>query len=571
MKKTISINIGGSIFYIEDDAFVVLDEYLKSIKNHFAADPNKDEIISDMESRMAEQFLSGKDKLKDKIVTLDEVQKLIKSMGRVEDFDSGAEQPEKTEETKSGKRLFRDEQNGMVGGVSSGLGAYFGVDPILFRLLFVLITLSGGAGVVIYIIMWVLTPSAQTAEQKSQMRGQGVDLSGIQKTVKDRINDAKNSNFFKRFFVGLGRLIRLLFTIIVKFIGVVVTFATTVSIVATTFAFAVALFNRNSEYMDLPLSQIVTGWQYVGLLLLAFAIVIIPLYLMLMLGISLVRGKSTIKVAMIIGLAVAWFVFLMTGGVVASRFGPELKARYESLPQVQQVSEIYEISDFTKLAVSSAVRVNIKQGKDYSVVAHGRQIDMESFQVEKFEDALKMRQDSRNHFCFICWDEPVTVDITMPQLTSVIADGAVRIESAEFATKDFEVNLDGASRLNMGLKLTGTLTAGMDGASRATLFGTAPTVVLKIDGASSFNGIELVGKSADIDADGATRARINSSDLLKVKADGASRIFYVGAPRIEQDLDGAARVINIDEDGDYFIENLKAPLTPKPPLAPIEP
>jgi phage shock protein PspC (stress-responsive transcriptional regulator) len=547
MKKTISINIAKTIFYIEDDAFAVLDEYLKSIKNHFAADPNRDEIISDMESRIAEQFLAGKEKQKDKIVTLDEVNKLIAAMGRVEDFDSAEA---KREDAKQEKRLFRDTDRAMVGGVSAGFGAYFNIDPILFRLLFVIITISGGAGVLIYIVLWVIMPEAKTPEQKSQMRGQGINLSGIQQTVKDRINEAKNSNLPHRFFSVIAQIIRGVIRVIFGLAGFFVTIGTAVAMLAATYALAVGVFDKNSGAMQVPFAQIAPGWQYYVFLVLAYAIIILPLWMLLLAGISMLRGRNIINYPTVLGLMGNWFVALLVGGVLLTHFGPEIKARYEALPQIQHVSKSYmDLGNFSKLEANDAVRVNLIQGKEVSVSANGRQLDMDHLIVENNNGTLKLSQSRRTYFCIFCWTENVTVDVTVSQLDSIQADGASRIMGEEFAAKDFSLELDGASRADLKLNLTGTFTGKMDGASRAVINGMVPAIMIKVDGASNFNGEDFTSKTVVVSTDGASRATFNVTDSLDANADGASRVYYKGTPRVTQETDGAARVIRLDEDG----------------------
>jgi phage shock protein PspC (stress-responsive transcriptional regulator) len=545
MKKTISINIAKTIFYIEEDAFAALDDYLKSIKSHFANDPNRDEIISDMESRIAEQFLAGKDKQKDKIVTLDEVNKLIATMGRVEDFDST---DTKQEESKQEKRLYRDTDRAMLSGVSAGLGAYFSIDPIIFRLLFIIMTFSGGAGIPIYIILWIFTPEAKTPEQKSQMRGEGLSLSGIRQTVKDRINEAKTNNLPRRFFSGMAQIIRMFIRLIMGIAGFFITFGSGVAIFAATFALAVAIFDKNSSAFQIPLEQIAVGWQYYVLVILGYAAIVLPAWLILMAGISLLRGKNIINYPTAIGLAANWFVVLLVGAVLLTHFGPEFKARYEALPQLQEVSKTYaDLGEFIKIDAHDAVRIHLVQGDEPSVVAHGRALDTDHLVVENDNGTLKLYQNRRPSFCILCWTENATIDVVLPELDAVQANGAVRVTGDDLSGQDFYLDLNGASRADLKLNLTGTFTGKMDGASRVTIEGSAPSVMLKIDGASRFNGEAFANQQATVESDGASRATFNVADTLDINADGASRVYYQGTPRVSQKTDGAAKVIQLED------------------------
>jgi phage shock protein PspC (stress-responsive transcriptional regulator) len=176
MKKTISINISGIIFHIEDDGYELLRQYLDSINNYFGSFKDSSEILADIESRVAEIFLS---KLSDgkQIITLEDVQSLIATMGSVNDFKAAEEQEagsqetayEKTEYKKTSqtsgtphKRLYRDQKRKILGGIGAGLGHYFNVDPVWPRLLLALLVLgSYGSLILLYIILWIVLPASE--------------------------------------------------------------------------------------------------------------------------------------------------------------------------------------------------------------------------------------------------------------------------------------------------------------------------------------------------------------------------------------------------------------------------
>jgi phage shock protein PspC (stress-responsive transcriptional regulator) len=175
MKKNISINISGIIFHIEEDAYEVLKDYLDSIHRYFSAFDESIEIITDIESRIAEIFLSKLHSNK-QVITLEDVKNLIATMGTVHDFqateagrtnqDSGKSTSWETPETGTlPKRLYRDLQRKVLGGVCAGMATYFNVDPVWIRLLFVLLTLAWGVILLIYIILWIAVPGSSTLEE----------------------------------------------------------------------------------------------------------------------------------------------------------------------------------------------------------------------------------------------------------------------------------------------------------------------------------------------------------------------------------------------------------------------
>jgi len=150
MKKAIKINLSGIIFHIDDDAYEKLKAYLDSISKHFSNKQESKEIIDDIESRIAELFQERVTE-ENQVITLEIVNEVIDIMGNPEDIaDSGEGSEEKRtfhESYSSSRRLYRDTENSVIGGVCGGLGAYFGIDPVIFRLLFVIFFFAGGASI----------------------------------------------------------------------------------------------------------------------------------------------------------------------------------------------------------------------------------------------------------------------------------------------------------------------------------------------------------------------------------------------------------------------------------------
>lgn len=200
MKKIININLSARLIPIEDSAYEILRQYLDSLRRHFSKEEGAEEIQSDIESRIAELF---QDKLKNgaHCITDEDVQAVIASIGRPEQFEeatAGAGQTPPVDETfttgrRPRKRLYRDPDGKVLGGVCGGLGNYFNVDPVIFRIIFALLFFGAGTGLLVYFILWVATPEANTAAEKLEMRGERVDLNNIRATVQEEINAIKGS------------------------------------------------------------------------------------------------------------------------------------------------------------------------------------------------------------------------------------------------------------------------------------------------------------------------------------------------------------------------------------------
>lgn len=177
MKQVININFQGQVVPIEVSAFDLLKQYTESLNRHFANEEGKDEIINDIESRIGELF---QERLKSgsTCITEDDVNAIIKSMGRPEDFEtenetsSAGNSTANSETTTSSipfqagrtKRLFRNENEKVIGGVCSGLANYFGIDVVVVRIIFVILFFSFGFGLLPYLILWVAVPSTASTE-----------------------------------------------------------------------------------------------------------------------------------------------------------------------------------------------------------------------------------------------------------------------------------------------------------------------------------------------------------------------------------------------------------------------
>jgi len=200
MNKVFNINLGGYAFTIDDNAYQHLSSYLKTIHNHFQDSEGYEEITSDIETRIAELFQESLGN--HPIVTLKMVKETIIIMGTPEEFgadpiDDFEEEPTRTsskkggkQQYKMGKRLMRDPEDQVIGGVCSGIAAYFGIaDPLWVRIGFVLFTISGGVGVPAYVILWAILKEAKTSSDRLAMRGDDINISNMAKVVEEEVEN----------------------------------------------------------------------------------------------------------------------------------------------------------------------------------------------------------------------------------------------------------------------------------------------------------------------------------------------------------------------------------------------
>ncbi|MEO9964460.1 MAG: DUF2807 domain-containing protein [Reichenbachiella sp.] len=419
MKKNISINISGIIFHIEEDGYAQLKEYLETINNYFSNYEDSAEIIADIESRVAEIFLSKLDDGK-QIINADDVQALIDTMGTVADFEAlEDDEPAKTieeekqekEQQKSAKKekaesdaandigkqklhrdekrkviggvaagiayyfsidplwirliavllllniffsflsgavfivyillwivipgsstlgddeevkkMFRDPDSQVLGGVASGIAAYFGTDVTLIRLLFVVSIFLGGTGLIIYIILWMITPVAKSLTDKMQMQGEPVTLSNIEQNVKRSLNqkDGEESSLAKvllfpfRLIAALfgalagllGPFSRVLVDIVRIFAGIITTMVGVLGMMSlfVTAGVLMGLFTGFGDMISasvLPvgiMAESVSGFTFLAIFLTLF----IPFLVICLLGISIVTKRMVLRAPL------GWSVF----------------------------------------------------------------------------------------------------------------------------------------------------------------------------------------------------------------------------------------------------------------------
>jgi phage shock protein PspC (stress-responsive transcriptional regulator) len=173
MKKTISANIAGILFQIDDDAYNAIEQYLHKIEAGYQYSAEGKEIVSDIENRFSELF-EGRTNSRSRTITIEDINWAIGILGKPEDLgatQSSSQSSNSSANYKTNHRLYRDKDNRVIAGVCSGLGYYFNIDPVLIRVIFVVL-LFVGFGPLGYIILWIVIPKARTVEQKLEMRGE---------------------------------------------------------------------------------------------------------------------------------------------------------------------------------------------------------------------------------------------------------------------------------------------------------------------------------------------------------------------------------------------------------------
>ena len=191
MKLTVNINLGGYSFNIDEDAYVELKGYLRSLERHFAAEESCAEILLDIEARISEIFRTKLTSYK-QVITIQDVLQAISVMGTPEDISDDDKKTAKDKFASSGyRRMYRDPENRIIGGVCAGIGAYWDIDTVIIRVIFIALIFAGGLGALIYLILYIALPEARTKAQRIEMHGEPVNIHNIKETVKKEFNEVR--------------------------------------------------------------------------------------------------------------------------------------------------------------------------------------------------------------------------------------------------------------------------------------------------------------------------------------------------------------------------------------------
>lgn len=333
MNKTVTINISGIIFHIDEDAYESLSNYLSVIKGHFSQTEGGNEIMSDIESRIAE-LLQQKLSQSKQVILLGDVVAVQELMGKPEDF--GAKEEQQTayreafyEQQRIKRRLFRNPDEKAIGGVCSGLAAYFDVDTVWVRLAMFLLVFFGGISLWVYIIMWIIIPEAKTTADRLAMKGEAANVNTIYKSFKEEAEDLKNraqkfghemreQNYGQRvrsntfiFFTNVFNVLGRLFGLFLVIIGGVLLLAYLMSLTGIT------LVSSNSNWQHWK-DVIFESQSIYAQSVLAFIVVIgVPVFMLLYAGVKLLFHIRYSNRWINLSMGVLWVLGLLLAGYVS--------------------------------------------------------------------------------------------------------------------------------------------------------------------------------------------------------------------------------------------------------------
>jgi len=387
MKPTVRVSIGGLAFNLEEDAYRILDNYLKSLRRHFHDNPESEEIIADIEIRLSE-LLQMRIKGVDSVVSDVDAQEITQIMGNPKDFDDSesaesiveekAPQKESNEyipknesQDFSKKKLYRDEDNKIIGGVFGGLGNYFKIDPTILRvgvvaliLLLNFLTFRGAGTIVLaYIILWIVMPAARTFTQKLAMTGADPSIVNIEdRTQTASLKHKSSASGCLGVFINIIAIFIIVVTLII-FLSV---------------AFVLTWSYFDTDVVALPNYLAIFGYNTVNFKIAVALAALLPLLGLICLMVKIVRRTpftTQTLVSFVVGL-IFWFgaTFYLTNQGV--RFA---KNHRESATVTEAISMDSIKSDTLRIKLTVDLKAAYTQPNNEAMFYKGD--DMDSRQI----------------------------------------------------------------------------------------------------------------------------------------------------------------------------------------------
>lgn len=540
MKKTLTINLNGIVFNIDDDAYETLSAYLNELEKHFA-DDEREEIIKDIEDRIAELFterMHGRN-----VVDASDVASVIETMGQPNQFDDEAAEPNAAA-SKSSQRKFRkfyrDGDDRLIGGVAAGLAAYIGWDTTLVRILLLLLLLfSAGWTLLFYILLWIIVPEAKTTAQRLEMQGIEPNLENIKKYMPKRET-----------IQHVGNRALDVISWILKFAAIFISGCIGIGLFMAVIGIVIAIFTLRMMYIP----GMFGSWIDIALLVSCALFLLCPAIGLVLLCIRLINKNAPHRPWISWTLLIVWIVslFAIIGTAIKSThspFVPNIAAAGATITEQLfdnlnddsgAISEVRTCAPFSSIEAERAVRVVLSQGDTTSVVVKAQDHMLRNIETNVENGVLHIKNNNNNNHTRTL---PV-VYVTTPTLTSIEASEAsfIKSETPFEHLQTLTLEASEASRI----QLTGSaeqVIIEASGASRIQLTGSAERVIIKASEASYVNVADMAITTVEATASEASSIDIGQVEKARLTAESAAAITYEGQPsQLERNCQEASHI-----------------------------
>lgn len=574
MKKTVTVNLNGRVFTMDEDAYHLLDNYLRNIRIYFRKEEGHSEIIADFEARIEELF-SEKLRLGYEVITITEVEEVISRVGRPDDFGDeqpAAEEPEKQSRREEfrevKKKFFRNDEDKMFGGVCSGIGAYFGWDVLAVRIIAVILLFASQFILApLYLIAWLIFPAAKTAEEKLQMRGKPITVENIGKTVaaeaeQREVSSAGNRGclagfldfivgLMKVFLVGLGCLVGLPL-IFALFIIIVVLFSVIFGVGGGLLSLPFAFFGGDTSFLtvDHPMLATVTFVILLAIPLIALIYTIISYFA------KLRPVHSAVKWVCIIVWIIALVIFLFSGFKIDRSKLNDPFAWHWNYSDYSEETAVIGNGNITEAEYVLAGPVNslhigkylwanmqIEQinGDSTYITINGDENLVDKVKYQLTEDRLYL---STHNDVRLSSGNNLIIRVRTPELKVVEGRtiGNISIQNL-YKSEELNVKMEGAGLFQADSLQVGHLIVRSEGIGSTIVSGTARVADFRLEGAGNVDAYELRADSVKANVEGIGAIKCDPVKYFKGEVNGIGKITYKSEPEEKQStLQGMGKI-----------------------------
>jgi phage shock protein PspC (stress-responsive transcriptional regulator) len=544
MKKTINVNLNGRVFTMDEDAYQLLDNYLSNLRIYFRKEEGSAEIIADFEARIEELF-SEKIRLGYQVINISQVEEVIARVGKPDDFseeDSGKEETQtcSPDEKTVKKKFFRNPENKIIGGVCSGIGAYFEWDVLAIRIVFIILILVTSLWIIpVYLLAWIFFPEAKTTAQKLQMRGKPITVENIGKMVAD---DSENfdqkeksgclgsfiefiGKTLKGCFFGLGCLLAFPALLV---IGVIFLLAITLPFgIGGEIPGILPWYWQGSIPFLTVTNPIPTSISLIILLLIPFVALI---YGIISYFAKLKPLNAWIKWTSFSIWIIALILFLCSGFEVNWKY---ISGRHsiEGNGILSEKTDTIAPIDHILLENGIVAHLQIEQIPDNyaTLLLSGDENLIENIHYDVNNGKLRLFTD--NYF-YLSRNNNLIIRIQTPSLKKIEPgiSGKTNINKT-FICNELELELSGAGYFQADSLTVQTLKVDLEGSAFVKIAGYARNVKFDLDGATKVDAWDLLSDTVDAEVNGVGSIRCNPTEYLKGEVNGVGNIKYKNEPK----------------------------------------
>ncbi len=549
MNTTININLGGISFCIDQDAYSQLQNYLQSVERNLSSDTDKQDVMNDIEARMAELFSELLKTNHQSVISNDMVQVIIQRLGKPDDYKD--DKPNESFGEKSinyaknlfHRHLYRSRDDQVIAGVCSGLAHWMGINAVWVRLCFVLCLFIWGFTAFLYVILWLVVPQANTAAQRLDMRGEEVTVENIEREVKKQ--SSVDSQLSER--SGCGSFLITLIKIAVWIVGGFFIFIAAVLLFSLITALLATLAGVAAASPIGFIASFGSGkiWLVILLVVLLLVVIGLPVFGLVYTLVKYAKGGEKVSPKAVWWGVAIWLLSLLTCigiGVWQLTTNPDLDFFDfdKSYPTYRFFTDDDDDSDaplsqlavmpFNSLIINGAAKVNIIPSNEQYLEA--TLTDNATFDYEVTDSVLTVNVKKKR----------VRINVHTPQLSSLSFSGAANVEGDSlFIADNLHIKAAGASNLDLNLQVQQLLIETL-GASTIELKGSADRLKLEVAGASNVDAEDFDVRVANINAIGASRVEVNVADSLFAYPSGASKINYHGMPIVISEVQSGGKI-----------------------------